>query len=226
MTAARAYKVFFITFFISLFLHFIPHVLERYPQTAALAVAITWFKDKCTQGAAVLLLLIAGLLVGSLVSDAYKWLTGAQAIALPATPAELEDGTATPLPEAEVAVADAEPPADQTKAGVAGRIVSAVGCALFFASQFLKSSVVSLEKPLLANVAATMLYLLRGVEVIFVAFLMLLFVACIKTSRAAQAAAAPASPPTVLFDDGAPTAAEVAAAVEEKDIKDAEKASA
>ncbi|KAJ7474000.1 hypothetical protein FB451DRAFT_1398007 [Mycena latifolia] len=201
MPTARQYKVVFITSIIALSLLCAPRVLERYPQTAALAVAIAWFTD----------------------NDAYKWLTGAQAIALPATPAELEDGTATPLPEVEVAGAR---PAEQAEDDVAGRIVTAVVSALFFASQLLMSSVISLEKPLLANVAATLLYLLRGLEVIFVAFLVWLFVVHIKTTRAAQAAAAPASPPTVLFDDGAPTAREVAAAVEEKNIKDAENVSA
>ncbi|KAJ7474006.1 hypothetical protein FB451DRAFT_1035434 [Mycena latifolia] len=127
---------------------------------------------------------------------------------------------ATPLPESEVAGADAEVPAEPAKTILIGRIVCVVTCALYFAQQFYRSDVVSLEKPFLANVAATLLYFLRGLEIIFVAFLVLLFAACIKKTRAAV----PASPP-LLFDDGAATAAEVADAVE-KGNKDAEKASA
>ncbi|KAJ7474009.1 hypothetical protein FB451DRAFT_1035354 [Mycena latifolia] len=128
---------------------------------------------------------------------------------------------ATPLPAAEGAGADAEVPAESAKAIVISKIVCVVACTSYVASQFYSSGVVSLEKPLLANVAAMLLYLLRGLEVIFVGFLVLLFAACIQKMRAA----APASPP-VLFDDGAATAAEVAAAVEEKGNKDAENASA
>ncbi|KAJ7115285.1 hypothetical protein C8R44DRAFT_855319 [Mycena epipterygia] len=226
----------FVFIFVGTFLLFLaPTVLESYPQTAALASALTWVGNKVSQGVTTFIFLIAVCMLSSLVGDFRAWLTSTAAPITP-TPAELEDGTATPpselpVPDAAAAAAAAAAatptePAANAKPSTLRAILTLICSGVYFAFDFFQRDIVSLDKPLLENVGAALLFLLRGFEIIFVMFLVLVVGARLamgsrSARRAAVAeAAAAAAPPTVLFDEG--EVAEVPAAKGEKEALEVE----
>jgi hypothetical protein len=206
----RRYLIILCAFFL---FFFAPEYLKSYPQTAALADAFTWASERFMQGIASLAFFFAVCAAGLLVYDAYRWVTGAPAAeTVPApTPAELEDGTATQLHDLavlEAEVAGAEPPPSPSSAKsddatwhttTAGNVMMLVLHSVVFGYEFFMHEVVSLDKPLMENVGATLLYILRGWEVLFVGFVLFVASAWIAKSPSA-AAAVPLPPDEVLFE--------------------------
>ncbi|KAJ7474031.1 hypothetical protein FB451DRAFT_1247688 [Mycena latifolia] len=237
MTMARSCGRTYVITFVAASLFFIaPLFLQRYPQTAALAVVFTWVIDRYLQGLAVLILLAVVFALGSLISDARLWLTGARKPTPSPTPADLEDGTATPLRdlealEAEVAGAGAEAPAPElSEISTTRKLIALFTGTIIISYQIYDSGVVSLEKPALDNVAAVLVYLLRGLEILFVGLLLLICAACCTKNRRRSGfattgvATTPASPTAVLFDDGTAAAEDLPVAMEEKNQKEGERA--
>ncbi|KAJ7115275.1 hypothetical protein C8R44DRAFT_855314 [Mycena epipterygia] len=207
-----------------------PSVLGPYPQTATLAGVLSWTGVKSSQGVTTFIFIISVCMLSSLVVDFLGWLrvTGA---AEPTTPtsAELEDGTATPAPnpvvfdaETTTTPASAEPARPPTlRASPPLQIMVLICSGIYLTVQFFQHDVVSVEKPLLENIAAALNFLLDGLrvlEVILVMFLVFLFGAWITGGWQSRRAAVP---PTVLFDDGE-VAEEAAGTKEERESKEAE----
>ncbi|KAJ7461299.1 hypothetical protein B0H11DRAFT_2198727 [Mycena galericulata] len=197
-------------------------IVETYPHARYFAVAFIWIAENLTQGAAVFFLIAA---LATLLHDAYGRLTGrAQAASTTSTPADLENGSAPRLDDLaalEAEVATAEPPASPTpksKSSAVHRIVySALGIVYFF-SVFLMFSVVSLEKPFRENVGATSLFIVRGLVVDIVFFLLCGIRGCWGRRAAVTAPVLPtavsATAAEVVLDQAAP------ATKEEKEYKD------
>ncbi|KAJ7623083.1 hypothetical protein DFH06DRAFT_1230873 [Mycena polygramma] len=135
----------------------IPFLIETYfPQAAPIAAAFTWTTDAATRGLCAIYFLIAlGLLV-SLLADARKGL-GRLCTRRATSPVSLEDGT-----EAELTTAV------PTLARTLGKLLSLLffSCLLSF----------SLQQPAAENVLAVALYVLSGLEVLFVLFLVMALV--------------------------------------------------
>ncbi|KAJ7611495.1 hypothetical protein DFH06DRAFT_1371936 [Mycena polygramma] len=135
----------------------IPFLIETYfPQAAPIAAAFTWTTDAATRGLCAIYFLIAlGLLV-SLLADARKGLVRL-CTRRATSPVSLEDGT-----EAELTTAV------PTLARPLGKLLSLLffSCLLSF----------SLQQPAAENVLAVALYVLSGLEVLFVLFLVLALV--------------------------------------------------
>ncbi|KAJ7615207.1 hypothetical protein DFH06DRAFT_1239838 [Mycena polygramma] len=132
----------------------------------------------------------------------------------PATgPISLEDGTA----EADTEVAPATPTAaptpaaDKAKPTIVSKVLSLLSFTYFFTRQVMLNELVSFDRPALDNILAVALYVLRGLEVVFAAFLALLFVAWIRYKKPAAPEAEEAS---VL-----PVVVEAPMEVKEKDEK-------
>ncbi|KAJ6568925.1 hypothetical protein B0H19DRAFT_1134239 [Mycena capillaripes] len=199
-----------VVFFLAALLFLLaPDVLRSYPQTVAMGDAFSWAGNKFMQGLASGAFFFAVCFACWLVSDAYRWLTGASAetSSTPSpTHAELEDGTVSPMHELEVLeaeVAGAQPPIVPKSTSAftpttGGKLTALLVCGIFF--EFYIYGVVSREKPLMENVSAALLYILRGWEVIFFAFVVLLLGAWVVKSRSAAAAAA--TPPVELLFEG------------------------
>ncbi|KAJ7615215.1 hypothetical protein DFH06DRAFT_1484012 [Mycena polygramma] len=195
-----------------------PEVMRSYPQTVALADAFFWAGDKFLEGLASGAFLVAACMACSLTGDAYRWLTGAHTEESTPTPAQLEAGTASrdlhELEVLEAEVAGTEPPVASTptapgiekiKLTTGRKIWTLLTSSVVFGYQFFQQGIVSPETPLLDNVSATLLYILRGWEVIFVAFLLLMLGAYVAKSRSRSAAAAEAvAPAEVLFEGTLP----------------------
>ncbi|KAJ7870795.1 hypothetical protein B0H14DRAFT_2725363 [Mycena olivaceomarginata] len=109
-----------------------------------------------------------------LLNDARQWLTRARR----ASPARtlghvaLEDGTAPHVP-----------PASQSNP--MSSLVSVISTTFFFTQQMFAEDVVSLKRPLRENLGSALLYILRGLRLLFPAGLIFLFVVWRKNRRAA-----------------------------------------
>jgi hypothetical protein len=79
-------------------------------------------------------------------------------------------------------------------------IFSLLSSSYCFIQQWFIADIVSLRRPLLENLAAALLYTLRGLDVIFVSFLILVFVIWLKKRPSYAVAQAPARPVEVLFN--------------------------
>ncbi|KAJ7473983.1 hypothetical protein FB451DRAFT_1247579 [Mycena latifolia] len=202
-----------------------PPVLAAYPQTAALGVAIEWVWSKGSQGIATLALLQAAYTLYSLVGDAHAWLIGTpRAAPQIRTPAELEEGTPRARRSYHLAVLEAEvsgvappappvsdPPAEGGTAGTAGEICSVICYSVFFLYEFVKHEPTVQEKTLLEILGAAALFILRGLEVLFVGVILLLVARWATGSGAPSAAEdfedaaefgrTSSSPADVLFDE-------------------------
>jgi len=191
-------KVYVSFFFIALFFLLAPVLIEAYYPTAAPVAAVcVWITDTFARGFTSLTLCMALIMLCLLGSDARGWVARVRARrASPATgPIALEDGIATPAPASTNANATAE--ALAAKAEVAtpptltSKLFSLISCSYFFARNLFTADVVALDRPVLDNLAAAALYILRGFEVLFAVFLVLVFVAYVKQQRAAGAAPVP-----------------------------------
>ncbi|KAJ6505828.1 hypothetical protein C8R47DRAFT_1066704 [Mycena vitilis] len=202
---------------IAVFLILTPVLIEAYyPQAAPVAEALVWVTDTISRGFGALCFVMAVGLFGSLTNSSRKGLVRLfTRRASPATgPISLEDGTAdaeAPLtPPA--AAADATPAAaDKAKPTIVSKVLSLLSFTYFFTRQVMLNELVSFDRPALDNVLAVALYVLRGLEVVFAAFLALLFVAWLRYKKPAAPAAEEAP---VL-----PVVAEAPVEVREKDEK-------
>ncbi|KAJ7852252.1 hypothetical protein B0H13DRAFT_1904701 [Mycena leptocephala] len=189
----RAYVIGYATFTIVLVLSYLPPVLLQhfYPEAASVTVAAPFVRvrDRLARGFAAHAFFKALYMFCSLINDAHKWLTGAS----PATrPVTLEDGTIDP---AALGVA-----AESTESTVMVNVFSLLSFSYYFIQQWFIADIVSLRRPLLENLVAALLYTLRGLDVIFVSFLILVFVIWLKKRPSYAVAQAPARPVEVLFN--------------------------
>jgi Zn-dependent protease len=97
---------------------------------------------------------------------------------------------------------------EQTLLNTPGAVRTTMWCLLchtyVFAHQWMTADIVSLKRPLLQNFKAALMYTLRGLNVLFVAFLIFVFVRWLKEGSPDVAAQAP-PPPVQVLDDGAAT---------------------
>jgi len=212
-------KSYIIALFITLFLFFAPVFIEAYyPEAAPLAAAFVWVTDSLGRGlSAASFFTIIGTLV-LLVRDIRRRLTGATpaqtSAASVATPAELEAGIAANASEASSSQAPSFPAPPETT--LIQKLVTLTVFTYFLVRQCYRDDVMSLERPVLDNAVAALLYIFHGLEVLFALFLVLCLWTGLKRSRSSSAAGADATPPTaaaqpevqppaveVLFDEGA-----------------------
>ncbi|KAJ7933077.1 hypothetical protein B0H13DRAFT_2307034 [Mycena leptocephala] len=97
---------------------------------------------------------------------------------------------------------------EQTLLNTPGAVRTTMWCLLchtyVFAHQWMTADIVSLKHPLLQNFKVALMYTLRGLDVLFVAFLIFVFVRWLKQGSPDVAAQAP-PPPVQVLDDGAAT---------------------
>ncbi|KAJ7744406.1 hypothetical protein B0H16DRAFT_1560045 [Mycena metata] len=216
--STKAYiKAYAIGFLATLLLLLTPTLIERYyPQATPVATALVWLTDSIACGLSTLSVIMGSILLISLLKDACNGiarLCGAR----PATGSiSLEDGTAEPVPVSPASTTgnstDAAPPSPTTSEPGVGRKLLSLACFIYFlTSQFRRGNIVSLERPVLENLATVLEYLVRGCKVIVAGFLLLLFAAYLwlKLTGARTAAEAPTLP--VIAE---------AAAVEVADMKE------
>ncbi|KAJ7115298.1 hypothetical protein C8R44DRAFT_794403 [Mycena epipterygia] len=226
---ARSYKSIAYTFVTSVVIFLLPYtifsrrVLDAYPPMVTLALAFIWVAEKIVAGYAALAVIVIVALLCTLASDAHRWLTGAPETTAP-TPAELEAGTASTAPEPTTPEADtpSNPSTASTKLSTRLVMVPAIGLVVLYI--LVRCDVVSLDKLLLENIGAVLLYFLHGLEVDFAVLVLLFFGALITQGwRSRRTAAAVATPPTVLFDEGE-VAEEAPVTKEEREFKEVKKA--
>ncbi|KAJ7726558.1 hypothetical protein DFH07DRAFT_970443 [Mycena maculata] len=170
----------FLFFSLIMLFFFSPLILSACPQTAPLAPAFRWATDKAQEGLIVACLIFTLYFIHSLFVNLRTWLARAPPAA-PATPTDLESGTAAATLIDVVPAAPAVPEADvPAKSPVAGKIAVLLLNAYAVAQYFYLNSIVSPSAPLLQNIGAALAFVLRGLEVLFVAVLLLAFVAWLK----------------------------------------------
>ncbi|KAJ7464051.1 hypothetical protein FB451DRAFT_1264532 [Mycena latifolia] len=153
----------------------VPAVLESYPVTGSINDVLAWAGDKFMLGLAALALIGGTWTFVSLARDAHRWLNSVPEDWEAPTPAALEDGTLR-SPHAIPGGGDADadsPPASSIRNDPIIKVLRAALTVGFIASQLVRREVVSLGAPLLDNAGATLLFLLRGFEVLFVVALLL-----------------------------------------------------
>jgi len=211
-------KRFFTSFAAWVLFFLAPDLLRLYPHpyTAALADGCAWAGDKAKQGLASLTFLFAVAAACQLTLNAYRWITDASAPApapAPPTPAALEEGLTVLEVEVGPAPSHALPsPSSGTTtssnaisgahATTGGLILIVLLSTLFFVWQFFfvhRNEIISPARPVLENVGAAALWILRGWEVVFVAGMVAAAVGWVRKKRAA---ALEAEPTNVLFEGG------------------------
>ncbi|KAJ7461298.1 hypothetical protein B0H11DRAFT_1923576 [Mycena galericulata] len=228
-TAAKAVTVFVIFFAFVALLPYIILTPETYPHARDFAVAFpwvaVWITEKFLQGAAVFSLIAALATLCTILHDVYGWLTSrATAASTAPTPADLENGSVPGLDDVaalEAEVTAAYPPKPKPNPSAVRRIVNSALFIFYFVYIFLSLNVVSLDKPLLENIGATSVFILNGLEVDFVFFLLAAVAGCCMRRGPRASATAPVLPTAVsatvaevVFDEAAP------ATKEEKEYKD------
>ncbi|KAJ7767864.1 hypothetical protein DFH07DRAFT_954756 [Mycena maculata] len=184
-------KGYTITFLVLVIFFASPFILAAFPQTAAFAPPLFWAGDKLLQGLIVVCLFGTIVFLHLLFSDFRQWLARTPTVAPASTPTDLESGTAA---APDLIVLDTEvgttKPAAVTPSSSAPegptttrKIVSLVLNSWVVINYFLTHDIMSLKKSLMENVGATLLFVLRGLEVIFVALLLLGFVAWLVKSK-------------------------------------------
>ncbi|KAJ7652889.1 hypothetical protein B0H17DRAFT_404279 [Mycena rosella] len=166
-------KAFLILIGLVLFGFVAPAVLESSPVAAAgpAGAAFAWSGAKFMQGLTTLALIRMVFSLRSLACDAQGWFTSATEHA--PTPAELEDGTAQ-CPHG------VEPAWTTATEDPILKVARTAATFIFVCFQLFRGDVVSGQNPLLENVGAVLLFLLRGLEVILVEGLLLVFVLWLK----------------------------------------------
>ncbi|KAJ6568909.1 hypothetical protein B0H19DRAFT_1134201 [Mycena capillaripes] len=218
--SAKAYvKGCAIAFLGTIFLLLTPVLIERhYPEAAPVAAAFVWVTDSIACGLSSLIFLLASVLFVSLIIDARKGIASLCGARPAIGPISLEEGTAEPAAPTPPTGADAVAPAPAaSEPGVFRKLLSLACFISFLTSQFSRVDIVSLQRPVLENLVFVALYLLRGCEVLFAGFLVLLFVAYLKlkSTNAETAVQTPTLP--VVSAQG--IAAEVADTKEEKETE-------
>ncbi|KAK7065037.1 hypothetical protein R3P38DRAFT_64876 [Favolaschia claudopus] len=194
LTQLKYYFLFFLTL-TSLYLA--PILIEAYyPPLKPLGDACQWLTDAFDRGFFALCTVMAVTMLSMLVNDARLFLARVFTRRTATGPVALEDGVAvppSPLPAADAPViedpaAPAPAPGVQVKATIHGKIFSLLSTTWFAYRQIAREHLVSLDRPVLENVADVALYLLRGFEVLFALFLGLMFVGYMRGKSAAAAA--------------------------------------
>jgi len=200
-----------------------PEALRFHPYTAPLADVVAWLGDRVVQGITAVAFFFAIYAGTSIACDAWRWISGVSTDT-PTTsphptptptvsPTELEEGTAIPAvaPEAQENSAAASAPAPAApspatpQATLCGKLLLLILSSAFFAWDLLSRHIVSSEKPLLNNTADTLLYMLRGWEVVFLMVAVSVSVSWARIKFAARATArAAAEPVEVLFEGTLP----------------------
>jgi hypothetical protein len=132
----------------------------------------------------------------SLLKDAYQWLTGASPAARPIA---LEEEPLIPHTDT-----DAERIVLNTRGAVLKTIFCLLCYTYVFTQQWIRADIVSLEHPLLRNVTSALMYTLRGLDILFVGFLIFVFVRWLK-QRPVDAAAQAPTPLVQVLDDAVAT---------------------
>ncbi|KAJ7213342.1 hypothetical protein C8J57DRAFT_1397662 [Mycena rebaudengoi] len=146
--------------------------LESCPQAAAVAKAITFAREKIVQGIATLAFLGAVSILSVFMRGMYDWFTCAgsspyskvQAI----TPAELEAGKANPDSEPEVTAL--------AKIMHIVRFIHSASTLFLSAELCYNRGVLRFDETMLVHVGAALLFVLRGLEVLFFGLLIFLLV--------------------------------------------------
>ncbi|KAJ7473982.1 hypothetical protein FB451DRAFT_1247577 [Mycena latifolia] len=148
---------------------------QLFPQTAAVVngvnVALLWTGNKLLLALSAALFITAVTVLGYLVGDAYKWLTGVSpAVAADTTtPEALEEGKAVlPDGQAQEGALDDDLPPQAVKINTAGKITGIVLCGGLFAADLCYRAIVSPEEPALTNIGAASMHLFSGIEALFV----------------------------------------------------------
>ncbi|KAJ7870829.1 hypothetical protein B0H14DRAFT_2725502 [Mycena olivaceomarginata] len=161
---AKGYAIFFS---IILLLFFAPLFIELYyPAAAPVAAAFVWVTDNLdrafTAGSLIIVLTTLTMLAG----DARRWFARIRARRTPAGPVALEDGVAPPPAPVPTVTSTA------TATDPAPPPLLSLGSSTFFVARALAThDLVALDRPALENIGAVLLYVLRGCEVLFAAFL-------------------------------------------------------
>ncbi|KAJ7621685.1 hypothetical protein DFH06DRAFT_1143428 [Mycena polygramma] len=178
-------KAYVIGFLGALFFLLTPVLIEAYyPVAAPVAAAFDWVNDTAARALGALSFVMAIGLILSLGNSARKGLVlFCTRRARPAAgPISLEDGTA-----------EVEPPltppapvvADKSKPTLLSQLLSLLSFTYFFTRQCMLNELVSFDRPVLENVLAVALYVLRGLEVLFALFLALLVAAWVRHKKPA-----------------------------------------
>ncbi|KAJ7611192.1 hypothetical protein FB45DRAFT_941241 [Roridomyces roridus] len=142
----------FIVFFLLLLLAVLPLILGAFPQTAAAVPTSLWVTDRIWQASAVVGLVSTVLAICAFLHRCFS----SQSQRTP-TPAALEEGAAS----------DATP-SSESRLSKTTYIFNAMGSALLPFNYFLSHGTLSLDKPLLVNVAEFAMFLIDGLESIAV----------------------------------------------------------
>lgn len=167
------------------------HIVAASPATAPMAAAFTSMGaagDRLVEGFTILALIRVATLLYSLVRNAHTQLIGGPAATPTPTPAQLESGDAPTLHElmrrAEV---------NKTTMGKLVSLTLAINClaSIHYISEHDIVSIMFLKKPLLENLGAILLFILRGLEVVFISLLLIGTVAWLVWRGIRSAEAAP-----------------------------------
>ncbi|KAJ7611490.1 hypothetical protein DFH06DRAFT_1308279 [Mycena polygramma] len=211
-------KAYVIGFLGALFFLLTPVLIEAYyPEAAPVAAAFDWVNETAARGLGALSFVMGIGLILSVGNSACKGLVRLfTRRASPATgPISLEDGTADAGTEVAPATPTAIPApaaADKAKPILLSQVLSLLSFTYFFTRQCMLNELVSLDRPVLDNVLAVALYVLRGLEVVFTLLFALLFIAWVRHKKPAAPAA---EEPPVL-----PVVAEAPVEVKDKDEKE------
>jgi hypothetical protein len=172
-------------------------LIERFCPEAAAATAVAITVDNTVARAFAAHSFFAALyFLCSLLKDAQQWLTGARPAARPIA---LEEEPLLPHTDT-----DAERIVLNTRGAVLKTIFCLLCYTYVFTQQWIRADIVSLEHPLLRNVTSALMYTLRGLDILFVAFLIFVFVRWLKQRPVDAAAQAPA-PLVQVLDDAVAT---------------------
>ncbi|KAF8185312.1 hypothetical protein K438DRAFT_1765958 [Mycena galopus ATCC 62051] len=173
-----------------------------------------WVTDTTSRAFAALTFCVAVTILGIFVKDAFKWLTRGRS---DLGPVALEDGSAAPPSYA--TNAETAPPIT-LHLNLTAQLVLLVSSSAFFLQQI--SPTVSLQRPLTENLSAAFLYILRGLEVLFSASVVLAILVWLRKPLAAEGVAADGSlvqsaeVPKVALAEGEMNSKEIATKDEEE----------
>ncbi|KAF7367789.1 hypothetical protein MSAN_00843100 [Mycena sanguinolenta] len=186
----RAYCIFCMVVAFS----YLPPVLieEYYPAAAPVAAVFVWITDTGSHALAAVMSCLALAMLGLLMKDAYKGLARALSTN-PTGPIALEDGTAVPTATGSTPNAGVETPQrTQLPLTATRKLLLLFIFSSFCTQQFFLSGVVSVNRPLLQNIGAALMFILRGFQVLqllYPAFMIVVAITMIKKRRAERAAA-------------------------------------
>ncbi|KAJ6568956.1 hypothetical protein B0H19DRAFT_1134296 [Mycena capillaripes] len=183
---------------------FIPIIFNRfYPNAGPAAAFLVWLADGAASGFAVFSLFMSLDMLRLLVRDGFNRLCRSESGSPAPGPIALEDGTAepatAPAPSPSTGTSStADPTAVEILAtpSALGKVVCVISYGYSFIQLAFMKDVMSLQRPLLANVGSTLMFILRGSEVLATAFILVLLVARFKrrSTTAEAAVQAPTTP--------------------------------